>query len=69
MLIISLFSSFGFSHGSKNPSSVHFTFSALIKYQEKHLASKNWVMECWHGHLSTVTCRWFAMLPLTSLKC
>ena len=24
---------------------------------------KNWVMRCWHGHLSAVKCKWFAHGP------
>jgi len=40
--------------------SLKFAFSALmvlVGWQERHLASKNWVMRYWHGYLSGVTCK------------
>jgi len=35
----------------------------LVGRQEKHLAYKNWLIECWHGYLSGVRCKWFAYGP------
>ena len=37
--------------------------SKFTRYQEEHLACKNWVMRCWCGYLSWARCRLFAYGP------
>jgi len=37
-----------------------FALTLLVGHYEERPACKNWVMNCWHGYLSEVRCKWFA---------